>query len=116
PASVTATVGWNVAVTASAWLTVTVHVDAEPEQSPLKPVNDDPGVGVAVKVTNPASPALHAVCPLPPQSIPAGYELTFPDPAPASVTDNVFVGGGIAPIAIPAGEVPTFMLPAGYVA
>ena len=74
----------NVAVTDSAALMVTEQVVPEPEQAPLQPVKVLPEAGVSVNVTIvPEEKAeLHVV----PQLIPAGDEVTVPEPEPALET------------------------------
>ena len=66
------------AVTLRAPRTVTVHVDAVPEHAPPHPVNVDPAAGAAVNVTTDdnSNDALHVG----PQSMPAGLDVTDPDP------------------------------------
>jgi hypothetical protein len=78
----------NVAVTAVAPVIVTAHVPV-PVHAPVHPANvdPDPGVGVAVRVTEVPLPndALQAV----PQLIPAGRLVTVPVPLPAKLTVSV---------------------------
>ena len=74
------------AVTPFEALIVTVHVPV-PVHSPLQPANVDPPVGDGVNVTKApdGNEALHAD----PQLIPAGAEVTVPDPVPAFVTVRI---------------------------
>src|SRR5215470_8726910 len=75
----------NVALTLWAALIVTVQVLVVPVQPPpLQPVNVEPAVGVAVKVT--AVPVVKDVEHVVPQEIPAGALVTVPVPVPALVT------------------------------
>ena len=79
--------GANVAVTVLAAFMDTVQVLAEPLHAPVQPVNDDPAVAVAVKVT----PVFKAYCSVQsvPQLIPLGLLVTVPLPEPALVTVSV---------------------------
>ncbi|MBI3900023.1 MAG: hypothetical protein HY308_17280 [Gammaproteobacteria bacterium] len=85
----------KLAITRRSAFRVTVHVKLEPAQAPLQPLNTEPEAAVAVNVTAVlfAYDALHAV----PQSMPAGAELTVPDPEPDLVSVNRYVsaGGGV---------------------
>jgi hypothetical protein len=73
----------NVAVTFRAAFPCTTQVP-EPVQSPLQPVNVDPGLGLGVSV----AVASHVSAPTQsvPQLIPATAESTEPEPVPALVT------------------------------
>ena len=71
------------AVTLLAALIVTTH-DHVPVQLPLQPAKTDPEVAVAVRVTAVPSPKL--ALQVEPQLMPAGVEVTVPDPVPALVT------------------------------
>jgi hypothetical protein len=79
--------GLKAASTLLAELIVTVQVVDEPEQSPVQPVKIEPAEVVAVRVTTVFSEklALHVA----PQVIPAGEEVTVPDPEPDFVTVSV---------------------------
>ena len=81
--TLSAKVGWNVAVTDLAMSIVTMHAPVPPH-APLQPVKAEPGSGVGVSVTMVfgGNVAVHVV----PQSMPAGEELTEPEPAPPSET------------------------------
>ena len=59
-----------------------------PEQAPDHPVKAEPTAGVAVSVTGVVANEAEQV---PPQSIPAGLELTDPEPLPFFETANVRV-------------------------
>jgi hypothetical protein len=89
--------GWDVAppneaVTPRSPSTLTTHVRPVPEHTPPHPRNDEPGSGVAVRVTcvPRSNGALHA----PPQSMPEGDEVTRPFPARATVRSWRGGGGG----------------------
>jgi len=73
--------GPKVALTERAWSIVTWQLSMRVyEQSPDQPVKVEEASGVAVRVTSvPASKTARQVSP---QSIPAGLELTSPEPAP----------------------------------
>lgn len=73
----------KVAVTFLAAVNVTRHVPV-PEQSPPQPVKNEPFAGLAVSVT--CVPLAKFTEQAAPQSIPAGDEVTVPDPAPDLVT------------------------------
>ena len=60
---------------------------AVPVQAPLQPPNFDPGSGVAVRVTPVPTGKLFEQ--LEPQSIPAGAEVTLPEPEPVRLTLSV---------------------------
>jgi hypothetical protein len=75
--------GANVAVTALAAFSVTVH-EPVPAHAPLHPVNIAPAPGAAVRVTS--VPLLNDAEQVMPQLIPAGVLVTAPDPAPARLT------------------------------
>ena len=79
----------NVAVTDRAWLIVTLQVPV-PEQFPDQPEKTDPLAGVAVSVT--LVPVEYAWEHVAPQLMPAGFELTVPDPPPEVATVKVWVG------------------------
>ncbi|CAN5224484.1 hypothetical protein BH09MYX1_BH09MYX1_36640 [soil metagenome] len=74
------------AVTFVAAASFTLHGATPVQPPPLQPVNVEPSAGAAVKTTVEPAPkvALQAV----PQSMPAGAEVTFPVPAPASTIVN----------------------------
>jgi hypothetical protein len=73
----------NVAVTAWSALIVTLHVDV-PEQSPDQPPNDEPPAAFAFSVT--AVPVANVAEHVVPQSMPAGVDVTVPEPLPLFVT------------------------------
>ncbi len=75
----------NVAVTDRAALIVTLHAPV-PLHAPDQPANVDPDAGVAVKATGveATKDALHVV----PQLMPAGVDMTEPEPLPVRVTVN----------------------------
>jgi hypothetical protein len=83
--------GSKLAVTERAASIVTLQVAAEPEQSPDQPAKTEPREAVAVSVTPlpSAKSALQAGA----QLIPAGLEETEPEPAPASVTESLWLTG-----------------------
>lgn len=60
-----------------------------PEQSPAQPVNTDVESGVAVRVTD--TPELKSKAHVVPQLIPAGLDVTVPDPVPVFGTLSVVV-------------------------
>lgn len=70
----------NVAVAEVAVVIVKVQEEV-PEQAPLHPVKDDPAAAEAVRVTE--APEANAAEQVAPQLIPAGDEVTVPDPVPA---------------------------------
>ena len=77
----------KVAVTAVAALTATVQVPVPEQPPPLQPAKTDPDSALAVSVT--AVPELKLAAQVVPQLIPAGEELTVPDPVPDFVTVRV---------------------------
>ena len=79
----------NIAVTGSAPLMVTEQVVAVPEQAPVQPEKllPEPGVSVSVTTVPEEKFELQVV----PQLIPAGEEVTVPDPEPAFATDKEVV-------------------------
>ena len=66
---------------------VTWHVEAVPEQAPPQPVNAEPGAALAVSVTT--VPAVNDAEHVDPQEMPAGDELTVPEPVPLRLTSTV---------------------------
>src|SRR5690242_9311150 len=76
----------NVAITAVAALTVTVHGFDWPAQAPFHLENTDGVVGVAVSVTT--VPFTKRSEQSEPQLIPTGLDVTAPEPWPARVTLN----------------------------
>jgi hypothetical protein len=84
----------KVAVTDFAASIVTWHVPV-PMQAPLQPEKTDPDAGVAVSVTAVLVVKLNAQ--LDPQSMPAGADVTVPDPAPAFATVSAKVFAGATP-------------------
>jgi hypothetical protein len=79
--------GLNVAVAVRAAVIVILQVAPETVSHPLHPVNADPLAAVAVSVT--AVPLTYGSEQSAPQLIPAGLEVTVPDPAPAFVAVSV---------------------------
>src|SRR5262245_22716620 len=73
----------KLAVTEAAAFIVTLHAPV-PEQAPLQPVNVEPPVGVAVRLTT--VPLLYGSEQSAPQLMPAGLEVTVPLPAPVLLT------------------------------
>ena len=67
---------------------------------PLQPVNVEPEFGVAAKVT--IVPSWKLPLQVAPQLIPAGVDVTVPEPVPTgeTVTVNVLGGGGSAKVAV----------------
>src|SRR5437899_12668619 len=79
---------------------VTAQVPVLVQPPPLQPVNVEPAVGAAVKVT--AVPLANAAEHVAPQEMPAGALVTVPVPAPLAVSVRVKVGtaeGGVAVVA-----------------
>ena len=76
----------NVAVTEAAAATVTVHA-VVPAQAPPQPAKTEPVAGVAVSVTAVplAKPAEHVA----PQLMPAGADVSVPEPVPCRVRLSV---------------------------
>jgi hypothetical protein len=74
----------NVAVAESAWSTLTVQVVAAPVHAPDQPVKSEVASAAAVRVT--LVPAVNAVAHVEPQLIPAGEDVTVPEPEPARTT------------------------------
>ena len=68
-------------------LTVTLHVPVPVQPPPLQPVNVEPAVGVAVRVTT--VPLVKPVEQVAPQEIPAGALVMLPLPAPDFATVSV---------------------------
>jgi len=85
----------NVAVTATAALTVTTHAPVPVQPAPLHPANVEPSAADAVNVTTCplAKFAEHVVG----QLIPVGLLMTVPVPVPASVT----VSAKLFPVPVP---------------
>jgi len=78
-----AAVSVNIAWTVLAALIVTTQVPV-PEQAPDQPVNVEPDVADAVRVTT--VPAAKRCLHVAPQAVPAGTLTTVPPPVPALVT------------------------------
>jgi hypothetical protein len=76
----------NVAVTLVAALTVMVHVVDWPAQAPLQPLKTEPALGCAVSVTT--VPLIYGAAHVLPQSMPAGLDVTTPEPVPVFETDS----------------------------
>lgn len=74
----------NVAVTEDAAVRLTVQVVAVPVQPPLHPVRLEPGAGDAVSVTE--LPTSKAPTQAAPHEMPAGVDVTVPEPVPAFAT------------------------------
>jgi hypothetical protein len=74
-----------------AWLSFTTHVGSEPEHAPVQPENAKPDAAAAVSVTDvpSANDWLHPVAP-PLQLMPAGLELTVPEPPTVNVSESVW--------------------------
>jgi hypothetical protein len=79
----------NVAVTLRADVMETVQVEV-PLHAPDQPENVEPVAAVAVRVT--LVPDAKEAEQVAPQLIPAGLDVTVPDPVPAFVTVSVYVG------------------------
>jgi hypothetical protein len=75
----------NIALTDRLPVTDTVHVALAPEQLPPQPVNVEPVVAAAVRVTD--VPEVYEATQVPPQLIPPVLLVTVPDPVPDVVTD-----------------------------
>lgn len=82
----------NVAVTDLAASIVTVQVD-EPEQAPPQPENSEPEAAEAESVTD--VPESNSAEQEEPQSMPAGEEVTVPEPVPALAVVRAKRTGGI---------------------
>ena len=78
----------NVAVTLTALFMVTVHVPVPEHPPPDQPVNVEPAAGTGVSVTG--VPGAKEAEQVDPQLIPAGEDVTAPDPAPALVTVSAY--------------------------
>lgn len=89
----------NVAVTARAAVIEVVQVPV-PVHAPLQPTNVEPLAAAAVSVTEVplAKLAVHVA----PQLMPAGDEVTVPEPVPAFVTDNANVVAELLNVAVTA--------------
>jgi hypothetical protein len=74
----------NVAATAVMSETLTTHIPTPEQPAPDQPPKSEFAAGVAVSVT--IVPAAKLAEQVPPQLIPAGPELTVPDPLPAGTT------------------------------
>jgi hypothetical protein len=83
----------KIAVAERFWVMLSMQ-GAVPLQAPLQPVNVDPFVVAAVRVT--LVPWLYADEQVAPQLIPAGELVTVPDPVPVFVTVRVCVVGWTA--------------------
>lgn len=95
PVRVTVNVYWvgtgvKLAVQLAFALTITVALTDAPEQLPVHPANVAPAAAVAVSVT--AVPCAKVEAQMLPQAIPAGNELTLPEPVPANATLRVYAG------------------------
>jgi len=64
---------------------------AYPKQAPDQPPKLEPAAGVAVKTT--CVPSAYDAAQVEPQSIPAGLELTLPEPRPYRFTWSIFGAG-----------------------
>ncbi len=87
--------GTNVAVTAAEEVTRTVQGPVPEHAAPLQPANADPGLGVAVRVTE--VPESNAAEQVRPQLMPAGALVTVPLPAPDKLTETLYCGVGGGP-------------------
>ena len=65
-----------------------------PVQLPDQPLKTEPEAAAAVKLT--AVLAVTAVLQVLPQEMPAGLEVTVPEPAPAFATDTVYFAGALS--------------------
>lgn len=74
----------NSAVTFVAELIVTVHVPVPEHPPPDHPVKPEPLAGVAVRTT--VAPLANGALQVAPQDMPAGAEVTVPEPVPVSET------------------------------
>ena len=77
----------NVAVAFLAASIVSWQVVAAPVQSPLQPAKVEPVAGAAVSVT--VAPSAKSCAQVAPQSTPAGWLVTVPEPVPARLTVRV---------------------------
>jgi len=80
----------NVAVTLLAVLMETLHDVAVPVQAPLQPLNVEPALGVAVRLT--VVPCAYVALQVAPQLMPVGELPTTPAPVPARLTVSVCAG------------------------
>src|SRR6476620_10744310 len=83
----------NVAVTFAAAAIVTSHVGESPEHAPDQPVNVESAAGSAVSVT--IVLCSNVAVQLSPHEMPAGVDVTVPEPVPAFVTASSNVLGAI---------------------
>jgi hypothetical protein len=89
----------NVAVTVVFAFNTTAQVPVPLHPPPDQPANTEPEIGVAVSVT--VEPVLNEAAHVVPQLMPAGTEVTMPDPVPLLDTVSCDVGGtvGLVPVA-----------------
>ena len=88
PPALIADDGSKPAVTEAAPLIVTVHCPVPEHPPPDQPVNIEPEVALAVSVTE--LPELNNALQVEPQAIPAGEDVTVPDPVPPLVMLRVY--------------------------
>jgi hypothetical protein len=108
----------KLAVTARSPPIVTTHAPV-PEHAPLQPAKAEPAAGVAVSVTVP--PLAKVPTQVAPQLMPAGLEVTLPDPAPDFETVSAYDGccgdtcteadGTLGPLALFATTVHVYVTP-----
>jgi hypothetical protein len=77
-----------------------MHVPTPVQPPPLHPAKVEPGLLVAVRVT--AVPSRKKPLQIPPQSTPAGLDMTVPDPVPTLAITRVNVPGGGAGLKVAA--------------
>src|SRR6476661_10348972 len=87
----------KVAVTEWAASIVTMQVPVPEQPAPVQPVKSELASGLAVRVTT--VPKAKSFVQVDPQSIPAGLEVTEPEPLPSVETSRVF-GGFVSKVAV----------------
>src|SRR5688572_19660665 len=86
--------GAKVAVTARAAVIESWHVPVPEQPSPDHPENSEPAGAVAGSVT--VAPGSNRVAQTAPQSMPAGLDVTVPEPVPAFVTVSSGLSANVA--------------------
>ncbi|MBI1766860.1 MAG: hypothetical protein HYR67_00620 [Bacteroidetes bacterium] len=87
----------NTSVTAVSLVTILEQVlPTEPKHTPPHPAKEEPAAGVAVKVTD--VPVTNDAVQVPGQLIPAGFEVTTPEPVPPRLTETEYEVGVPPPL------------------